>query len=128
MIYNTTLIGKPGKIVNIIVCIAKRFCFCRRSRKLFNSCSYSAAFYFCFLFYWFPGEIISCQQPLLFFFILQLTGSSDNVIFWNSNSRIKIAEFTVKFSLLEIWNGMPTLFIIDCGLWIPLRNLVTFTL
>src|SRR6266487_2944303 len=100
MIYNKTLIGKPGKIVNIILRVAKRFCFCRRSRKFLNKCFYSAAFYFGFLFYWFPGEIISCQKPLLFVFILQLARSSDNVIFWNSNSHIKISEFTVKFSLL----------------------------
>ena len=123
------LVCKPGKIMNIILSITKRFCFWRWGGKFLDHGFGSTAFYFPFLHNGFPRKIISCYQPLLFILIiLQLAGGSHHIIFWKSDPHIEVSKFTLVFTLLKIGHGMPSFFIINCGLGIPLSNLVAFAI
>src|SRR5437868_10451117 len=127
MIYNKTLVSEPGKIMNIILRIAKRFCFCDGGRKFLNACLYSAGFLFGFLLHGFPKKIVPCQQPPFLIFILQLTRGGDDIIFRGRDSHVKGSKFAVIFALLKIGHGMPSIFVINSGLGIPLSHLVALS-
>lgn len=56
---------------------------------------------------------------------LQLARGGDDVGFRNGNTYVIIAEFAVKFALVQVGNGMPAFAVIDGRLGVPLGDLVS---
>src|SRR5687767_10187700 len=61
-----------------------------------------------------------CEESLFICCIHPVTGGGKNIIFWKGDTHFEAAKLAVKFTLVEVWHGMPAIPVEHRGLWIPL--------
>ena len=113
-----SLIAKPSKIMYILLLITQGFNRFIRWWKghiqRIVKCNGFCFFYFLF-------------KPLqLLFSINQIACCAYYIILGKSNTYIKASKFRIKFTLINIWHIIPSVFIVYSWFRIPLCYLIRF--